>query len=231
MSERVPYVTPGSIGAKTMRWHAELIPWLRRRPFPDLRAAALLVVDVQHAFADPAGGSYLPAVRAVLPRIRALRDAFRAAGRPVAFTRHAHRTDEASGSMARHWSWLIREGTPDARLLPESAPRRGEPVFRKRQYSAFTGTGLAAWLSRRKVGTVVATGVMTHLCVETTAREAFVREFDVLVPMDACASADETLHLGALRGLAHGFAVVTDTAMLLRRLAEAMDEAGGKRKR
>ena len=220
---REAYVAKRTLAAAVRRWERALRPWARRRPFPRLHGAALLVLDMQRCFADPEGEAFLPAARTVLANILALRDAFRAAGRPVAFTRHAHRPDECRGSMGRHWAWLIREGTRDADLLRELAPLRTEPVFRKMQYSAFRGTGLPAWLRRQRVDTLVVTGVMTHLCVETTAREAFVREFDVIVPLDACATSDETLHLGALRSLANGFGVVPPTKELLRRL-------GGRRR-
>jgi bifunctional isochorismate lyase/aryl carrier protein len=215
---REAYVTERTLIRAAQRWTERLRPWARRRPFPDLRRAALLVVDLEYAFADPRGEAFLPASRAVLPNVLALRDAFRATRRPVAFTRHAHRASETRGAMARHWTWLIREGTVEAELLPELAPRRGEPVFRKAQYSAWHGTRLGAWLRRHRVGTLVVAGVMTHLCVETTAREAFVRELDVVVPLDACADADETLHLGSLRALANGFGVTPPTAEVIRRL-------------
>jgi nicotinamidase-related amidase len=120
--------------------------------------------------------------------------------------------------MARHWRWLIRERTPGARLVPEMAPRPAEPVFRKMQYSAFERTRLEEWLARRRAGTLVLAGVMTHLCVETTARQAFVREIDVVVPVDACAAPDETLHLGALRAIGNGFGVVPATRDVVDRL-------------
>jgi len=218
---RKEYVTARSLDRAASRWLIALRPWARRKPLPDLRRAALLIVDLEHAFADPRGDAFLPASRAVLPRILTLRDAFRTAGLPVAFTRHAHRPGECRGSMSRHWRWLIRDETAQADLIPELAPRRGEPVFRKAQYSAFRRTGLARWLRRHRAGTLVVAGVMTHLCVDTTAREAFVRELDVIVPLDACASSDETLHLGALRSLANGFASVPPTSTLLRLLRPA----------
>ena len=215
---REAYVTARSLERAAARWARALRPWARRRPFPALDCAALLCVDLEHSFVDPRGAAFLPAARAVLPRVLALRDAFRAAGLPIVWTRHAHGPRQGRGSMARHWKWLLLEGTAEARLVPELQPRRGELVVRKRQYSAFHGTRLAEWLDRRRVRTVVVAGVMTHLCVETTARAAFVRELDVVVPLDACASADETLHLGALRALAHGFGVVPSTAEVIRRL-------------
>lgn len=212
------YVTARSLPRAAARWARALRPWARRRPFPDLRRSALLCIDLERAFVDPRGAAFLPAARAVLPRILALRDAFRAAGLPVVWTRHAHGPRQGRGSMARHWNWLLTEGTAEARLVPELRPRRGELVLRKRQYSAFHRTRLGDWLARRGVRTVVVSGVMTHLCVETTARAAFVRDLDVVVPLDACASSDETLHLGALRALANGFGVVPATAEVLRRL-------------
>jgi len=215
---RRPYVTPKSLPRAAARWAAALRPWARRRPFPDLRRAALLCIDLQHTFLDPRGAAFLPAARAVLPRILALRDAFRTANLPVVWTRHAHGPHQRPGSMARHWNWLIRDGTVEARLAPELQPRRGERVLRKRHYSAFHRTPLAHWLAHRHVRTVVVVGVMTHLCVETTARDAFLHDLDVVVPLDACATADETLHLGSLRALANGFGVVPSTAEVLRRL-------------
>ena len=49
---------------------------------------------------------------------------------------------------------------------------------------------------------------MTNLCVETTVRSAFVRDFSVRVLMDATATADERMHLAALVNMAFGFAYV-----------------------
>ncbi|MBN1772978.1 MAG: cysteine hydrolase [Deltaproteobacteria bacterium] len=222
---REAYVTARTLPRAAARWARALQPWARRRPFPDLGRAALLCVDLEHAFVDPRGAAFLPAARAVLPRILALRDAFRAAGLPVVWTRHAHGPRQGRGSMARHWEWLLRDGTAEARLVPGLQPRHGELVLQKRQYDAFHGTRLADWLARRGVRTVVVTGVMTHLCVETTARAAFVRDLDVVVPLDACASVDEVLHLAALRTLANGFGVVPTAAEVLREVRRAATSA------
>lgn len=215
------YVTAATLDGAVARWGRAIAPYRRRRRVGPLRDAALVIVDMQHAFVAQRGEAFLPAARAVLPRVIALRDAFRAGGRPVAFTRHGHRAGERLGSMARHWRWLIREGTRQADLIPEMAPRRGEPVFRKAQYSAFRGTRLEAWLRRRGVRRLVVAGVMTHLCVETTARDAFLREMDVVVPLDACASSDEALHAGSLRSIADGFGTVATVAAIAAALGRA----------
>ena len=58
-------------------------------------------------------------------------------------------------------------------------------------------------------------GVMTHLCCETTARDAFMRGFDVYFVMDATATCNEELHLSSLLTLSHGFAVMVETEEVL----------------
>ncbi|MEW6239950.1 MAG: isochorismatase family protein, partial [Chloroflexota bacterium] len=58
-----------------------------------------------------------------------------------------------------------------------------------------------------EVEQVVITGVMTHLCCETTARAAFVRGFDVFYVVDGTATYTEAFHRASLLNLAHGFAV------------------------
>ena len=52
---------------------------------------------------------------------------------------------------------------------------------------------------------------MTHLCCESTARDAFMHDHEVLFVVDATATDDEELHLGSLRALADGFAVLATT--------------------
>ena len=65
------------------------------------------------------------------------------------------------------------------------------------------------WPARgQQVTDVVITGVMTHLCCETTARSAFVRGYRVWFPVDGTATFNLDFHLGTLRALAHGFASI-----------------------
>ena len=54
---------------------------------------------------------------------------------------------------------------------------------------------------------IVISGVMTHLCCETTARSAFVRGFEVFFTVDGTASYTADFHRASLLNLAHGFAV------------------------
>jgi nicotinamidase-related amidase len=100
----------------------------------------------------------------------------------------------------------MREDHPLNAIHPGLAFGPREILTKKGQYSAFQGTRLESLLKQLRVTSTVICGVMTHLCCETTSRDAFMRGFDVIFTVDATATLDEVLHVSSLRGLAHGFA-------------------------
>jgi nicotinamidase-related amidase len=215
------YITPQTLEARAAAWEAELaLAHIGRRPGPlPTAGSALLVIDMQRFFLRESSHAFVPAGRCVLPNVVRLINAWTAADAPVFLTRHAVAAGEDPGAMARWWQDTVREGTDDALLDPAVARAAGAaPVLRKTRYSAFHGTGLEESLRRLGVERLVITGVMTHLCVESSAREAFVLDFDVVLATDATASASEALHLGSLRALGHGFACLARTDELLGQL-------------
>ena len=191
---------------KVRRWKRQIAPY-ERHPY-DIRpaSAALLVIDMQSYFTSPLSHSYLPASKAIIPRINRLAAAFRARKRPVIYTRHIDRKGR-EGVMGVWWASPIRHGDSNSRL-DTRMDAGGSRVLEKGRYSAFTGTSLEDILRERGTSTVAITGVMTHLCCETTARDAFIRDFQVAFLMDGTATQDELLHVSTLRNLADGFAEV-----------------------
>ena len=182
--------------------------------------SALLVIDMQRYFLDENSHACVPMGRGVLENIRKLADSFRANRRPVVFTRHALLDEEPAGIMDRWWSDVLRVSDPLSELAPEITPEPSDQVLRKTRYSAFVGTDLDSVLRTNGVRSVVITGVMTHLCCETTARDAFMRDFDVYFVVDGTASSDEELHLSSLRTLTDGFAVPVTAKEVLTWMAE-----------
>ena len=74
----------------------------------------------------------------------------------------------------------------------------GDLVITKRQWSAFHGTELDLQLRRRGIRTLVLGGIATNFGVESTARQAWEHNYDVVVLEDLCASASAELHEMAL---------------------------------
>lgn len=211
------YVTPYNLAEKTASWLTSVRSNVAPRPQLrlEIARAALLVVDMNHIFAHPQGHSFLPATVAITPRIAALVEAWRARGRPLAFTQHAHAGPEDAGMFGLFYGSFIVEGSEDAALLPEFLPRDGEAWIRKNTYDAFLHTDLEGWLRARGVEQLVITGVLTQMCCETTARSAFNRGFEVYLPVDGMATTHEARHLCSLTAMGGAVGLVTSTDEIL----------------
>jgi len=121
--------------------------------------------------------------------------------------------------MARWWRDLLIESHPGSNLR-ESVERVADTVLVKTEYDAFHNTRLEKDLHNAGVEQLVITGVLTHLCCETTARSAFVRGFDVFFPVDGSATYTRAHHAATLLNLGHGFATLCSVNDLLNRLGE-----------
>jgi nicotinamidase-related amidase len=80
---------------------------------------------------------------------------------------------------------FFRKGTDGWQLHPEVAKRSRDALFEKNLPGSFTRTGLEAWLRERNISTVTIAGYMTHMCCDTTARQAVHRGFTVEFLSDA----------------------------------------------
>jgi nicotinamidase-related amidase len=182
---------------------------------------AVLVVDLQHDFIHPKGWSArhhpeAPSLRHVIPPINRLVATARAAGVPVAYVlmehglevdapnyraRYAHRGMEADILCAR--------GTWGAELDGEVAsPRPGDLRIVRHSYDAFAGTPLDPELRARGVETVIGTGVVTNLCVQTTIQHAFALGYYAVVAEDGTAAVDETVQRVTLENFRRFFGAV-----------------------
>ncbi|KAE9448857.1 hypothetical protein C3L33_19242, partial [Rhododendron williamsianum] len=170
---------------------------------PNPKTSILLVIDAQNYFSSM--------VNSIIPSINTTIDLCRRASIPIIFTRHCHKSPADHGMLGEWWNDdLVIDGTPEAELMPELDRRPNDAVVEKSTYGAFTGTRLEERLRELGVEEVIVTGVMTNLCCETTAREAFVRGFRVFFSTDATATSEVELHEASLKNLAFGFAYLVD---------------------
>lgn len=178
-----------------------------RKKDPDPKSSVLLVIDMQNYFYSMA--------KPILPAIKTTIQLCRDASIPIIFTRHSHKSPQDYGMLWEWWNGdLIMDGTPEAELIPELDRREDDLVVEKNTYSAFRGTNLEEKLINMGVKEVMVTGVMTNLCCETTAREAFIRGFRVFFSTDATATSSPDLHEATLKNMAYGFAYLVDCGRL-----------------
>jgi len=216
-----PYVTPESLEARTLQWLEKIAPFNQHNMKLSKEKAALLVIDMQRFFLDPASPTFTCGGLAILPTLKRLIDAFRLAGRPVIYTRHVHHPDRLdAGIMGWWWEGMCLEGSPESEIHSDITPLPHEKVILKHRYSAFYNTDLETVLRCLKIEDLVMSGIMTNLCCESTARDAYYRDYKVFFLADATGSIDEEMHVASLLNLGFGFAFVTTTDSVKQRLLQ-----------
>lgn len=213
---RENYLTAENLDRKTEEYLQAIAPYNHRElPF-NLEQAALVIIDMQRCFLEPAYPLYSDNGRVILPRLTALIEHFRKHLRPVIYAVQQNKGEFIDrGEVLRFW-WphLPLEGSRETGLAAELAPGPEEKIIPKRRYSAFFATDLELTLRSLGIRQVVVAGLFTNVCVEGTVRDAFMRDFFVFLPADTCAALNESLHLGSLRTIALWFAKVTSVSRL-----------------
>jgi biuret amidohydrolase len=134
----------------------------------------------------------------------------------VIFTRHVHHPQGTDlGIMGWWWPDNCVDGTPASEVVDELAPLPTETVIKKHRYSAFYNTDLETVLRCGGVSELVICGVMSNMCCESTARDAYFRDYRVFFPADANGTICDEMQVATLLNLAFGFARVTTVAELI----------------
>jgi nicotinamidase-related amidase len=190
----------------------------------DMRVAvggtALLIVDMLDEFVRPHWTPYwVPEATAQAPRIRAVRDAFRAAAAPVIYLAYEvglrglnFPLPEVRVPIGRGLAEYDGEIFQEVAIWPELRPADGDLVVLKHCYSGFRQTPLEGVLRSLGVTTVVITGTMTNFCCGATAREAFWHGFDVVFGSDCNSTDDPGLHEAEIATLRRGYARIATAA-------------------
>lgn len=183
---------------------------------------ALVVIDVQNDFCHADGwagraGMDVSGMPALIERIETLIDGARAAGVRVVFV--ALVGDATTDSAV----WLGEDGqrgdicrkdTWGAEFMHRT-PLTHEPVIPKSRYGAFQNTELDAILKGWGVDSLVFAGVSTNVCVESTLREAFMRDYHVTIVSDCVAAYRVEAHDATLNTISRNFGRVATAPDLI----------------
>lgn len=216
-----PYVTSETLEQKAYHWLKKIEPFNQHRMRLNMDKSALLVIDMQKFFLDPASPTFTCGGLAILPTLRGLITAFRGAVRPVIYTCHVHHPDRIDvGIMGWWWEGMCVEGSEESKIHDDIAPLPKEKIIQKHRYSAFYNTDLETVLRCLHVEDLVISGIMTNMCCESTARDAYFRDYRVFFLADGTGSVNEEMHLASLLNLAFGFARVTTAQEIMRDLGK-----------
>ncbi len=205
-----PYANTENIEKKADIWLNKIQNFNQHPMKLNVNACVLIVVDMQNFFLDPVSPTFTCGGLAILPGIKNLIEKFRKAGRPVIFTRHVHHPDNLdAGIMGWWWQGKCIEGEYESEIHSDLKPLSNEKVILKHRYSAFYNTDLETVLRCLKIEDIVIAGIMTNMCCESTARDAYYRDYRVIIPADGTGSINEEMHIASLLNLAFGFAHIS----------------------
>jgi ureidoacrylate peracid hydrolase len=210
-----------------------------------LEKAAVVVVDMQNAFASKGGlldlaGVDISGAAAVVRTIQGVLGAARDRGVPVVYLQTGYKPDlsngggEASPNPRKETALclmrarpelrgkLLVEGTWDFEIVGELSPRAGDVVVLKTRYSGFAGTTLDSVLRVREIRYLFFVGIATNVCVESTLRDAYFHEYWPILVTDAAMQAGpRSAHEATIFNVESFFGWTLDAARLIASLGAA----------
>jgi len=187
---------------------------------------ALIVIDMQNGFLNPASPLCIRGARATVPACARVIEACRRSGVPVIFVNRAYRPDGSDVERTRYRVWAgggkpLTPGSTGPLSVenpPEFGRREGDYEIIKPRYSAFFHTSLDLLLRRLGVDTVVLTGTTTPNCVRTTCYDAISLDYAVVVLEDCCSSNTDEIQRANMVDMGNIGADICDSAAFLDRL-------------
>ena len=180
--------------------------------------SALLIIDMQNELLDPKGKLYGQGFPRefdrLVPNVQALLAAARSKGVAAVFVYTAYHPSffDASPFSPSRKSGSLVEGSWGVNIVEQIAPREQEVVIRKRRPSAFYETSLELVLRGLGVHSIFLCGVATNRAIESTARDAFNRDYEVFIVADGCAARSVAAHAGSLESLGGFFGKIVKAA-------------------
>ncbi len=192
-----------------------------------VKNAALLMIDMQKGFLDPASPCCIAGAAATVPACAAAAEFCRREGIPVFFVTRSYRADGSDVEHSRYQAWAqggkpLSPGCPEAISAEppeELRPREGDYALFKPRFSAFFHTELDLILRRLGVDTVLLAGTTTPNCIRASCYDALSLEYNVAVLSDCTSSATEEIQQANLRDMAN----VGARILTLRELTEGAE--------
>jgi ureidoacrylate peracid hydrolase len=221
------YVVPSSVKDRVVSRMGKLLA----HDTIEAGRTALVVVDMQNYFCAPGFPHEVPVAREIVPNINRIATAVREAGGAVVwiqttaagalehwrnFTTGMLTLDRQKKRLAEHY-----EASEGFKLFPELEVLPGDVRVKKIKYSAFmaSSSDIDAQLNFRGIDTILIAGTATNVCCESTARDAMMLDYKVIMLSDGTATLTEEEHAGALNTFMMFSAMLMRTDEAISRLA------------
>ena len=198
----------------------------------DPRKTALVVVDMQNYFVKQGHQSEVPAAREIVPNINRLAAELRRRGGHVVWVRNG--TNNTRESWSNYHNYLQSRDRAERRLKSMDIGEDGyefwhlndmrpeDAQITKKRYSAFIqgSSDIERHLRDRGIDTLLITGTATNVCCESTARDAMMLNFKVVMVADGLATHTDEEHNATLSNFYGQFGDVQTTDEVFESLAK-----------
>lgn len=192
--------------------------------------AALIVVDVQNDFCAKGGmldreGRDVSLVQAMVPRLIKLIDRAREVGLTIIYIQSIYNSENncylsdvwlEQANRRRKGSYteypVCERNSWNGDFYQGIKPLAGEIVVNKHRFSAFIDTDLDLILRSKGIRTLIMSGVATNVCVETTSRDGFMKDYYIVFLKDCSATFSEEMHNTTLKNIDLFFGQVVDSS-------------------
>jgi len=217
------------IGGKVMEKTLErMLKTLEKKVRPE--HTALLIIDMQNDFCSIGGmfdreGYDVRLLQEITPRLLNLIEKARKVGVVIIFVKNVqsgkvnYLSDVWLEQSIREWKGgryihyaVCEQGSWGGDFYEGFIPSDSDFIVRKHRYGAFESTDLELILKSNDIRTLIITGAATNICVETTIRQAFMKEYYVVVPEDCVASLNKEMHENSLFTINKWFGQVVTSA-------------------
>jgi ureidoacrylate peracid hydrolase len=171
---------------------------------------ALVIVDMQSAFCAPGGPAEVPSARDIVPDINRLTSGLRRLKCPVIWVLHANTHHRGTSDWELFFDHVVAADVR-SRTIESLAPGRQQVwsglqtaaedvVLTKNRYSALVpgSSTLERVLRNLGIDTILIAGTKTNVCCESTARDAMMLDFKVVLVSDCCAALSDEEHRATL---------------------------------
>src|SRR5262245_29173338 len=193
---------------------------------------AMVVIDMQNAFVAAGSVIEVPGARDIIPTVNRMVQGCRELGMPVIWIRSHH---PKNGADWRHFfdhfvrperadaaASALSDDAPPSRFHPDMDVRDEDYIVIKNRYSCLIpgSSSLERLLRSQGCDTIILAGTKTNICVESTARDAMMLDFRVVVLSDATAALTAEEHQASLNVLIQEFADILTVDAVLDELRE-----------
>jgi ureidoacrylate peracid hydrolase len=204
----------------------------------DPARTALIVIDMQNTFCAPGGPAEVPASRGIVAPINRLTAGLRALGVPVIWVLHANERIGEGSDWELFFNTIVADEVREKTLESLAAARQSvwnalvtdpaDRIVMKNRYSALIAgaSPLERVLRGMQMDTILVAGTKTNVCCESTARDAMMLDFKVVLVEDCCAALSDDEHRSSLENIIQQFGDVMTADEVLARLRHIENRPG-----